>query len=351
VKHGCKNIGVHDFPLIGLGFCTVIFPRDQPIHLIDAYTGAIRCSYRAYDSVDAVEAAQCVSFTNDGQKIFAGFNRCIKIFHTSQPGRDCSDVLYMGTTKRSNDGQKGIVSAIAFPSSATTNIFAVGTYAGSIFLYDDRVATGNGNPSGIILSNLGIPVVEGQGNHKKNGWNQLSKQSNMAVEEENIFAAAKNRWFQQIGRRGITQLKFLSSDDNILFSASRKSNAVVSWDMRMLGSAYQGRSSAGLASYERDGDTNQKLQFDTDEERNRLFVGSRDKCVNIYDISTKKIISKISGLSDAANGVSYSRSNKMLAVSIGARSFPTVEDYDDDSLSALSSFVAPPGFLDLYMTI
>jgi len=318
--------------------------------LIDAYNGAIRCSYRAYDSVDAVEAAQCVSFTNDGQKIFAGFNRCIKIFHTSQPGRDCSDVLYMGRTKRSSDGQKGIVSAIAFPTSTRTNMFAVGTYAGSIFLYDDRVATGNGNPSGIIVSNMGIPVVEGQSSDKNYERNKRSKQSNMAIEEENIFAAAKNRWFQQIGRRGITQLKFLSSNDSILFSASRKSNAVVSWDIRMLGSTYRSRPSAGLASYERDGDTNQKLQFDMDEERNRLFVGSRDKCVNIYDISSKKIVSKISGFSDAANGVSYSHSNKMLAVSIGARSFPTVEDYDSDSLSASSSFFASPGVLDLYMT-
>lgn len=254
----------------------------------------------------------------------------------------------MGKTKRSRDGQKGIVSAIAFPKTGSANMFAVGTYAGSIFLYDDRATNSSGDPTGVVLSSLGRCIVGGQSNNTNNNNKNRQRQSSMEVEEENIFAAAKERWFQQIGRRGITQLQFLSSDENILFSASRRSNAVVSWDIRMLGSTQRSRPSAGLASYERDGDTNQKLQFDIGEENNRLFVGSRDKCVNIYDISSRKLVSKISHLNDAANGVSYSGTNKMLAVSIGERTFPSVEDYDENSLSPTSSFVATSGVLDLY---
>lgn len=313
------------------------------MHLIDAYSGAIRCSYLAYDNVDAIESAQCVSFTNDGQRIFAGFNRCIKIFHTSNPGRDC-DVLHMGKTRRSRDGQKGIVSSIAFPAAAaqSNNVFAVGTYAGSIYLYDDRAPSGD--PSGVVLSNSGL-CIAGQGK-KRRRYNVTDK--NNDDYNENIFEAAKAKWFQQIGRRGITQLKFLPSDDKILFSASRRSNAVVCWDIRMLGTNDRGkRTHAGLASFERDGDTNQKLQFDIDDETNRLFVGSQDKCVKIYDTSSRALLTTISGLSDSANGVSYF--NKMLAVSLGARKFNNLQEEDDESTS-FSDY--PPasstGSLELY---
>ena len=317
------------------------------MHLIDAYSGSIRCSYRAYNDVDAIEAAQCVAFTNDGQRVFAGFNRCIKIFHTGIPGRDC-EILRMGKTTRSRDGQKGIVSSIAFAEGSGSNsrVFSVGTYAGSIYLYDDRAPSGH--PAGVVLSNCGLCVVgQGKGFSRKRRYIDTCADAEEKGNDENIFSAAKVKWFQQAVRRGITQLLF-SPDGKTLFSASRRSNAVVSWDVRMLSD--QSESCVhGLASYEREGDTNQKLQFDLDENGVRLFVACRDDCVKIYDVKSRKIVSSISGLCDAANGVSYCEGQGMLAVSVGARRF---EEFDEKNnrkkLPGGAASHVPPGDLELY---
>lgn len=53
----------------------------------DAFDGRLRCSYSGYDEVDEVVAAISLQFANDGEKIYAGYKRCIKIFDTSRPGR------------------------------------------------------------------------------------------------------------------------------------------------------------------------------------------------------------------------------------------------------------------------
>ena len=54
------------------------------------------------------------------------------------------------------------MSSIAFAKGSGSNsrIFSVGTYAGSIYLYDDQAPSGH--PAGIVLSNCGLCVV-GQG--------------------------------------------------------------------------------------------------------------------------------------------------------------------------------------------
>ena len=147
--------------------------RDQPIHLIDAYTSQIRASYRPYNSLDELESPTIATFTPDGSRIFAsGFHtdRTIHIFHTAIPGRE-SDVLRLGKTKHSRDGQKGLVSALGFPDGGggggggvfTPNVFGVGTYSpGSIYIYDDRRPSGgsggeNGSVGSILYS--GVCVV------------------------------------------------------------------------------------------------------------------------------------------------------------------------------------------------
>ena len=47
----------------------------HPIHLFDACSGAMRCTYRAYDAVDEITAAHCVTFNSDGTKVYAGYNK------------------------------------------------------------------------------------------------------------------------------------------------------------------------------------------------------------------------------------------------------------------------------------
>lgn len=62
--------------------------HEGPVHLWDAFTGDLRCSYRGYNNMDEVEAALSVTFSADGQNIFAGYKKNVKIFSTSRPGRE-----------------------------------------------------------------------------------------------------------------------------------------------------------------------------------------------------------------------------------------------------------------------
>lgn len=62
--------------------------HEGPIHLWDAFTGDLRCSYRGYNSVDELEAAISVTFSADGQNVFCGYKKNVKIFSTGRPGRE-----------------------------------------------------------------------------------------------------------------------------------------------------------------------------------------------------------------------------------------------------------------------
>ncbi|XP_047966872.1 telomerase Cajal body protein 1 isoform X3 [Salvia hispanica] len=62
--------------------------RDHPIHLWDANSGQLRCTYRAYDAMDEITAAFSIGFNPGGNKIFAGYNKAIRIFDVHRPGRD-----------------------------------------------------------------------------------------------------------------------------------------------------------------------------------------------------------------------------------------------------------------------
>jgi len=58
--------------------------QHEPIHMWDAFDGSLRCSYSGYDAVDEVMAAISLAFSHDGEQIYAGYKRCIKIFDTSR---------------------------------------------------------------------------------------------------------------------------------------------------------------------------------------------------------------------------------------------------------------------------
>lgn len=69
-------------------FSWVASGHEGPIHLWDAFTGDLRCSYRGYNSVDELEAAISVTFSADGQNVFCGYKKNVKIFSTGRPGRE-----------------------------------------------------------------------------------------------------------------------------------------------------------------------------------------------------------------------------------------------------------------------
>lgn len=51
--------------------------RDHPLHMWDAFTGNLRATYRAYDHLDEVVAANSVCFNTAGDKIFAGAGKSV----------------------------------------------------------------------------------------------------------------------------------------------------------------------------------------------------------------------------------------------------------------------------------
>ena len=57
--------------------------QHEPIHMWDAFDGKLLCTYRGYDDVDEVESAISVTFSNDGQKVLAGFKKSLKQFDTT----------------------------------------------------------------------------------------------------------------------------------------------------------------------------------------------------------------------------------------------------------------------------
>lgn len=327
--------------------CFLAASRDQPIHLYDAYTGFIRATYRPFNAMDEMESPTVVSFSPDGQRLYAGgfcTDRTIHVFDTAVPGRD-STILRLGKTRRSSDGQKGLVSAITFSPRSDNHVFCVGTYApGSIYVYDERMPSGN--TASTILE--GVTVVgHGKGHFRK-------KRRFVATQDDSddIFSAAKAKWFHTRARGGVTQLSFAPSNEYILYSASRRSDSILAWDLRMV-SGNQDYASCpirGIASYATSGDTNQRLEFDFDEHGQRLFVCCVDRCVRTYDVQSGKLLGKLEGLGDVANGVSYAtRGNSgsgLLAVATGARRFPE-EDTDDEQDSTREEMAAP-GSLELY---
>lgn len=310
--------------------CFVGTSRDQPVHLYDAYTGSVRATYRPYNRLDELESPTVVSFSPDGQKIYCGgfrTDRCLHVFETNVPGRE-SNISLLGKTRRSSDGQKGIVSSICHGP----NVMAVGTYApGSIYLYDNRSMSNVGT----ILN--GVCVVGHGRSHSK----KKRRFAAMDDGDEDLFSSAKIKWFQTRAQGGVTQIQF-GTDNNTLFSLSRRSDAVLAWDVRMMTGQDSSRPICGIKSYPTDNDTNQRLEFDFDE-NGRLVVGGRDNCVRMYNVQTGVLVDILDGLQSAANGVSCH--GNLVTVAVGSRVFPTLEDYDKEGDEKI---VAAKGSLEMY---
>lgn len=297
-----------------------------------------------------MESASVVTFDPTGAKICAGgfrTDRTLHVFATSEPGRS-STLLRIGKTRRSSDGQKGLISSLAY--SPDGNLLAVGTFSpGSIYVYDERSGS---QPSGTILTGLCVVGHGRSHSRKKRRFVAVDKDETTEESRMDWLSSAKIKWFLARAQSGVTQLRFAPNTDYVLYSASRRSSAILAWDLRMLGGKeeYQSNPIAGFGSFETDNDTNQRIEFDLDTEGSTLYTGGRDGCVRIYDVQSGELQGKIDGLEDAANGVSYgqlpSTSNAFLAVASGSRRFPSEEELENDPVSIHSD--GPPGYLRLY---
>lgn len=361
-------------------FCNHSTCREQPVHLYDAYTGAIRATYRPYNAVDEMESPTVVEFSCDSQRLLCGgfrSDRMIHIFDVNVPGRD-STTVRLGKTRRSTDGQKGLVSAIT--SSLDGRYFAVGTFSpSSIYIYDYRTKGHFADQA--VLNGLCV-VGHGRSHSRrkrrfvhldkddsaKGNNNADGESSNEGTTGDSFIRQAKTKWFQARVRGGVTQLKFAPQQEYVLYSACRRSDSILTWDLRMLSDTQGSHPIRGLGSFSTVSNTNQRLEFDISDDGRTLFVGGMDRCVRIYDTQSAQLLAKIDDLDDAANGVSFTRlsnQNSYLSIATGSRRFPDIEVEEDEDEEATnqqqnmdmdqkdenhtkSTAAQPPGYLRLY---
>ncbi|XP_035223781.1 telomerase Cajal body protein 1-like, partial [Stegodyphus dumicola] len=199
--------------------CLASTSKGSPVHLWDGFTGELRCSYRSYNHVDEIEPARSLGFTADGQKLFCGFEKYIRIFDVDNPGRQFEERKIFA--KKS--GQHGIISCFAFTSS-NLSISAAGSYQKSIGIYAE--------PSGFLIS-----LLEGQ-------------------------------------KGGVTQLQF-SPDGLLLYSGGRKDPEILCWDVRNLGSV--------LYCMRRSCLTHQRMYFDLSKSGRYIVSGNYNGIISVWD--------------------------------------------------------------------
>lgn len=246
--------------------------RDHPIHLWDAYTGQLRCTYRAYDAMDEITAALSISFNCLGTKIYAGYNKFLRIFDVHRPGRD----FVQHSLVKGNDGPTGLVSSISF-SPAHNGMLAIGTYSQTTAVY----AEGNMELLYVLHGQLG----------------------------------------------GVTQVMF-SKDGNFIYTGGRKDPYILCWDIRNTGDVL-------YKMYRSSENTNQRIAFDIEPCGRHLGTGGEDGMVHIYDLQTGQWTLGFQAALDTVNGFSFHPSLPLAVSSSGQRRFclPDAEE-EDTSLTA-----------------
>ena len=345
--------------------------RDGPIHLLDAYSGVLRASYRGYSlSTDELTSALSLSFSVDAKRLYAGYDSCVRVFDVERPGRDCA-ALRTSSARKRMDGQKGILSVVQ-PAEAL-NVVAAGSYAGSIYLYDERDRAGcvggimpaavgedGGIDRGLVGGGGGVRLLEGMkvnsasslGSKKRRRGEGAGPCALLDSEEADatndapfsaVADAARSRFYRNATSGGVTGLRWSpaggTENSFLLYSASRRSDAVVAWDVRFLTCSVSGASARPVASYYRSGNTNQRLDFDLSPNGDTLFVGGLDGRVLIYDTGCGGAEGcakgEIGGIGDAANGVSVigeggGGKGLAVAVAVGQRHYEIVGCSDDE---------------------
>nr|CAG4649362.1 EOG090X06W9 [Scapholeberis mucronata] len=267
--------------------------KGSPTHLWDAYKGTLAATYRSYNHVDEIEAANSVCISPDGEKLYCGFDKCVRVFDVQIPGRHCQTRLSKSTDGYSAS-QSGIISCIAV-NPALVSVYAAASYLKTIGLYSE--------PDGTALC-----VLEGH-------------------------------------RGGVTHLKF-SPDGLVLYSGGRKDPEILCWDLRNPGQV--------LYTINRTVETNQRIYFDLDPSGRYLISGDTNGNVTMWDTQTgvetdgesPRLLEmcrwKLND--DCTNGVSFHPWLPVVATSSGQRHLTcrsVFNDDDDSSESETESFKSP----------
>lgn len=256
--------------------------KDIPIQLWSSSEGKVICTWTAKDHLDQVATCLSVSFSPDGQKVFAGGQDKIWIFDTNRPGTTSICDFQTIASKKSKCGQKGLISCMNFRFD-DTGVFAAGSFKGSVGVYDSRTLSDR-NSSAFCL-----------------------------------FDAHKN---------GVSQVKFLNDGWSII-TAGRREGTLKKWDLRMMQEVKATISPVSEYIIKDPIRTNQRIYFDISND-GKLFTGGKNGFFE-FETSTGEILN-VKNTGDIVSSVSINK-EKILAFSAGCRRFD-MDDSDSDEIGA-----------------
>ncbi|KAF7424697.1 hypothetical protein PC9H_010008 [Pleurotus ostreatus] len=282
-------------------FCFAASVRDCPVKLLHGTDGRLRASYPIVDHRERFIAPHSLAFTPTMSSLYCGFEDAIEIFDLSMPGHPGTR-LQTSPSKKSKDGIKGIVSALAFtPYSPEGSWFAAGSLSQSAYnicLYDQ--------------SQGDVPLLY-------------------------LGAGSKSV------RAGVMQLAFNNAKPHLLYASFRRHSQIYVWDLR-------GGVDEPICTLKPPEDmsprTNQKLKFDLDASGKWLASGGPDGRISVWDLDETASQSD-SGILNAAHtfqahedsigSVAFHPLDSLLLSVSGSRHFDSTVDSDSGSDSEVSS--------------
>ncbi|KAF8483678.1 WD40 repeat-like protein [Russula ochroleuca] len=296
-------------------FCFVASVRESPVQLLDASDGRLRASYKIVDHRERQIGPHSLSFNFSSDKLYCGFEGAIEVFDLNYPGEGTR--LSTTPSKKSRDGLKGIISALAFCPS----------HDPSYRLY----AAGSLSPSSANSAN--IALFDEDTGEKPVGWVGDVKAS-------------------------VMQLAFNPVKSHILYASFRRQDEIYSWDLR-------GSTATPLQTFRCDNgsrlETNQKMKFDIDLGGNLMGVGDQNGNVNIFNLGDSGAeptdeadeapsfggtapTLKYHAHDDAVGSIAFHPLNPLLLSVSGSRHFDEVDsDGEESSDSSVESEVTSRG--------
>ncbi|KAI0772312.1 WD40-repeat-containing domain protein [Trametes elegans] len=237
-------------------FCFVASVRDCPVKLLDASDGRLRASYRIVDHRERQIAPHSLAFNPNANRLYCGYEDAIEVFDVHFPGEGTR--LHTTPSKKSRDGLKGIISALAFAPDMSSGLYAAGSLS----------------PSSPSSSNIAV-FSEDTG------------------EAPVMFLGADDG---QHGaghgvRASVSQMMFNPARPYLLYASFRRLDEIYCWDLRadvgQPAGIFTARPSPISGDPARQGATNQRLRFDIDYGGNWLAVGNEDGGISVFSLAAQ----------------------------------------------------------------
>ncbi|KZT03232.1 uncharacterized protein LAESUDRAFT_705126 [Laetiporus sulphureus 93-53] len=307
-------------------FCFIASVRECPVKLLDGSDGRLRASYKIVDHRERFIAPHSLAFNMSMDKLYCGFEDAIEIFDVQSPGEGTR--LHTSPSKKSRDGLKGIISALAFSRDAASGIYAAGSL----------------NPSTPSSPNIAL-------------FSEATGETPVMFVGTESHSHGPSTGI----RASVTQLMFNPSRPYLLYASFRRHDAIYAWDLRsdvsmpvniFLKDSFTGSMDTGGKEVNDAVPTNQKLRFDIDIGGQILAAGDQRGRISIFDILTgdtasgsdevHAVASTHSALQyeaheDAIGSVAFHPLRPMLLSVSGSRHFDRISSNADGGLESSPS--------------